>query len=132
MYEWQRQIQMIVDEIDACLARHDSEATALRTLSGSLGYSEYHTTRKFREISGMSFLDYLFRRKLAFALKEVRDNRRPLLDIALDYGFSSHEAFTRAFKSAYSITPGAYRKHPVPVVLRTKIHPFDRYFLGLG
>ena len=132
MYEWQRQIQMIVDEIDACLARHDSEATALRTLSGSLGYSEYHTTRKFREISGMSFRDYLFRRKLAFALKEVRDNHRPLLDIALDYGFSSHEAFTRAFKSTYGITPGAYRKHPVPVVLRTKIHPFDRYFLGLG
>ena len=132
MYEWQRQIQMIVDEIDACLARHDSEAAALRPLSGSLGYSEYHTTRKFREISGMSFRDYLFRRKPAFALKEVRDNRRPLLDIALDYGFSSHEAFTRAFKSAYGITPGAYRKHPVPVVLRTKIHPFDRYFLGLG
>ena len=77
MYEWQRQIQMIVDEIDACLARHNSEATALRTLSGSLGYSEYHATRKFREISGMSFRDYLFRRKLAFALKEVRDNRRP-------------------------------------------------------
>ena len=132
MYEWQRQIQTIVDEVDACLARHDSEATALWTLAGSLGYSEYHTTRKFREISGLSFRDYLFRRKLAFALKEVRDSRRPLLDIALDYGFSSHEAFTRAFKNAYGITPNAYRKHPVPVVLRTKIHPFDRYFLGMG
>lgn len=53
------------------------------------------------------------------------------MKIALDYGFSSHEAFTRAFKAAYGRTPSAYRKQPSPVVLRTKINPFDRYLLGL-
>ena len=69
---------------------------------------------------------------MAFALKEVRDGERSMLDIAFDYGFSSHEAFTRAFKAAYGIVPSAYRKRPAPVVLRTKINPFDRYVLGLG
>jgi len=54
------------------------------------------------------------------------------LDIAVDYGFSSHEAFSRAFKAAYGITPIHYRKEPVPVVLRTKINTFDRYILGIG
>lgn len=71
-------------------------------------------TRKFREISGMRLRDYLRRRRLAFALKEVRDSSRPLLDIALDYGFSSHEAFTRAFEQIYGMTPSDYRRHPVP------------------
>ncbi|MGG6312415.1 helix-turn-helix transcriptional regulator [Paenibacillus macerans] len=132
MYEWHKQIQIIVDEIDECIKNRNGEAITLRFLSRKLGYSEFHTTRKFKEISGMQFRDYLRHRKLAFALKEVRDSEKSMLDIAFDYGFSSHEAFTRAFKGAYGVTPSEYRKKPKPVVLRTKIHPFDRYFFGLG
>ncbi len=132
MYEWQKQIQIIVDEIDKCIKNYKGEDLTLRVLSHSLGYSEFYTTRKFKEISGMQFRDYLRHRKLAFALKEVRDSEKSLLNIAFDYGFSSHEAFTRAFKRTYGITPSEYRKNSKPVVLRTKINPFDRYFLGLG
>ncbi len=132
MYQWHKQIQMIVDEIDASIRHHHNEVLTLTFLSRKLGYSEYHITRKFKEISGMHFRDYLRLRKLAFALKEVRDSEKSILDIAFDYGFSSHEAFTRAFKKAYGVAPSEYRKRPRPVVLRTKINPFDRYFFGLG
>ena len=132
MYEWQRQIQQIVDEIDHGIENYNDEALTLRRLSRMMGYSEFYTTRKFKEISGMSFRVYLRQRKLAFALKEVRDNEKSFLDIAFDYGFSSHEAFTRAFKQLYGVAPSEYRRQPKPVVLRTKISPFDRYFLGLG
>lgn len=132
MYEWQRQIQTIVDEIDRCIKNYNDEALTLRFLSRKLGYSELYTTRKFKEISGIQFRDYLRLRKLAFALKEVRDSEKSILDIAFDYGFSSHEAFTRAFKGTYGVTPSEYRKRPKPVILRTKITPFDRYFFGLG
>ena len=59
MYEWQQQIQLIVNEIDQGIKNHDDEALTLRGLSDRLGYSEFYTTRKFREISGMSFRDYL-------------------------------------------------------------------------
>lgn len=132
MFQWQKQIQMIVDEIDRCIEQHSDEELTLRALSAKLGYSEFYITRKFREISGMPFRDYLRRRRLAYALKEVRDGGRGLLEIAVDYGFSSHEAFTRAFKDAYGVTPSEYRRNPVPVALRTKIHPFDIYCLGKG
>ena len=132
MYEWQKQIQIIVDEIDNCIKNYNDDALTLSCLSRRLGYSEFYTTRKFKETAGMQFRDYLRQRKLAFALKEVRDSDKSLLDIAFDYGFSSHEAFTRAFKKTYGVTPSEYRRHPRPVVLRTKINPFDRYFFGYG
>ena len=132
MHEWHRQIQHVVDRIDECIMCREDEGLALRALSRELGYSEYHTTRKFKQIAGVQLKQYLRLRRLAFALVEVRDTGRRFLDIAVDYGFSSHEAFARAFKSAYGITPGEYRRSPVPVVLRTKINPFNRYFFGIG
>lgn len=132
MYEWQKNIQMIINEIDDCIMNHNNETLTLHHLSERLGYSEFYMTRKFKEISGMQFRDYLYRRKLAFALKAVRDSDKSILNIAFDYGFSSHEAFTRAFKNNYGYTPSEYRKCPKPVILRTKIHPFDRYVLGQG
>ena len=132
MHEWQKQIQTIIEEIDMCIKKHNDEALTLEHLSSTLGYSEFYISRKFREISGMQFRDYLRYRRLAFALKELRDTENGILDIALDYGFSSHEAFTRAFKEAYNITPSEYRKNPIPVVLRTIIKPFDCYLLGIG
>lgn len=132
MYEWQKKIQLLIDKIDICIKKNDDEALSLKYLSNELGYSEFYISRKFREISGMQYRDYLRYRRLAFALKELRNTKNGILDIALKYGFSSHEAFTRAFKEAYGITPSEYRQNPKPVVLRTILKPFDCYLLGIG
>ena len=132
MDQWYKHIQQVVAQIDLCIKDKRSEEMTLSDLSDKFGYSEYHLSRKFREISGMRLRDYLRYRRLAFALKDIRDTGRGILQIAMDYGFSSHEAFTRAFKSAYGITPSQYRKNPIPVVLRTQIRPFDCYLLGVG
>lgn len=132
MEEWLRNIQRIIGEIDLCIKDCNNEEITLKRISDSLGYSEFYVSRRFKEISGMQFRDYLRYRRLAFALKDVRDTDKSLLDIALDYGFSSHEAFTRAFKEAYGIAPSEYRQKPVPVVMRTIIKPFDCYLLGIG
>lgn len=131
-HEWQKMIQNVIARIDESIKDRDDEKLSLSKAAKTLGYSEFHFSKKFRKISGMSFRDYLRYRKLAFALKEIRDTKRPILDIALEYGFSSHEAFTRAFKEAYSVSPKDYRKNPVPVVLRTLLRPFDCYLLSMG
>ena len=132
VYEWNKNIQTIVDEIDVLIKNKNEESMSLYCLAKKLGYSEYYVSRKFSEISGMKFRDYLRLRKLAFALKELRDTDKGILEIALDYGFSSHEAFTRTFKDTYGITPKQYRENPAPVVLRTVIKPFDCYILDFG
>lgn len=130
--QWHKNIQRVLDDIDACIRRQDGDALALARLAGKWGYSAFYFSRKFREISGMRFREYLRHRRLAFALKALRDTDAGILNIALDYGFSSHEAFSRAFKNAYGITPSAYRKNPVPVVLRTILRPFDCYLSETG
>ena len=132
MMEWNKNIQNSVLEIDKNIKNQNDEALTLCNLAVFLGYSEYYVSRKFSEISGMSLRDYLRYRKLAFALKDIRDTQEGIIDIAVRYGFSSHEAFTRAFKEAYGVTPREYRNNPAPVVLRTLIKPFDCYLLGIG
>lgn len=94
-----------------------------------MGYSEYYASRKFREVSGMTLKDYIRFRKLAFAARDLREEKQNILEIAVRYGFSSSEALTHAFSSAYGITPSEYRAHPIPLVLRTIIKPFDCYLM---
>lgn len=132
MENWSQSIQQMIDIIDRCIRQQEDEALTLRALSAALGYSESYVSRKFRALSGMSLRDYLRFRHLAFALRDVRDTSDSLLEIAVRYGFSSHEAFTRAFRAAYGVTPSAYRLHPTAVVLHTILKPFDCYLLGIG
>ena len=132
MLEWARTIQMIIDDIDASIRLKETDEISLKRLSDKMGYSEFHMSRMFHKLSGMPFRDYVRMRKLAFALDEVKNTRRAFLDIAVDYGFQSQEAFIRAFREAYHTTPGEYRKNPQPVVLRTILRPFDCYIMETG
>lgn len=130
MCQWHRNIQRMIDEIDACIRREDDEASTLSRLAGKLGYSESCVSRKFRELSGMRLREYLCGRRLAFALRDLRCGGNGILDIALKYGYSSSEAFAHAFKAAYGLSPSAYRLNPVPVALRTVLRPLDCYLVG--
>ena len=87
MYEWQRQIQTIVDEIDRCIKTTMMKRGLTLCFLSRAGYSEFYTTRKFKKYQGIPFRDYLRLRKLAFALKEVRDSEKSILILRLIMDF---------------------------------------------
>ena len=122
MTQWYRFVQDSITEIDRCIRQKQDERMTLEKIAGQAGYSVFWFSRKFREIAGISFRDYLRFRRLAFAVQEIRDTDKSLL--------SSHAAFPHAFRKAYGITPSQSRKNPCPLVLRTLLRPFDCYMIG--
>ena len=59
MYDRHKTVQSIIDEIDRCIKENCGESLTLSILSRKFGYSEYHFSRMFKEISGMRLRDYM-------------------------------------------------------------------------
>lgn len=129
MFEWNEEIQKIIDWLEENLTENPS----LFEMSKQVGYSPYYCSKRFHEITGMTIKEYIAGRRLAKAALAIRDTDERLLDIAVSYGYSSHEALTRAFVSAYGCTPSAYRKRPVPVPLSIRqVVFFPEHYFGKG
>jgi AraC-like DNA-binding protein len=73
-------------------------------------YSLFHFVRVFTELTGHGPYDYLMRRRVAEAAKEVAAGGRSILDIALEYRFESPEGFSRAFKRCFGLSPSEARR----------------------
>lgn len=100
------------------------EDPALAKMADYVGYSEFYCSAKFHEYVGMPFKEYIARRRLSLAAEALTRTRMRIIEIAFRYGFSSHGAFTRAFKRAYGCSPNEYR------LLRPDIPPFERARIG--
>ncbi|WP_435112683.1 AraC family transcriptional regulator [Nocardiopsis synnemataformans] len=87
--------------------------------------SEHHLRRKFAALAGMPLSEYVRRRRLTLAGAEVMECRRTLLDIAVGHGYSSAEAFTRAFRAVHGVTPEGMERLEVPAGTWA-VFPFER------
>lgn len=83
---------------------------SLAKMSAYVGYSPYYCSTKFHEVIGITFKQFVFKSRLNHAAYEIKNTKNRLIDIAYKYGFSSQEAFTRAFKCKYGYSPSQFRK----------------------
>jgi len=105
---------MSIQTINSMITWVESNITENPTLidmSNFAGYSSYYCSSRFHDEVGMSFKTYVKKRKLSLAAHDLLSTHSRIIDIAFKYGFSSNEAFTRAFKLEYSYTPSTYRKN---------------------
>jgi AraC family transcriptional regulator len=72
--------------------------------------SEYHFRRLFSALAGIPLSEYIRRRRLTVAGAEVLAGQGTLLDVAVRYGYSSTEAFNRAFRAVHGVGPGEARR----------------------
>lgn len=71
--------------------------------------SVYHFQRMFTFMTDLTLCEYIRRRKMTMAAFELQNSDIRIVDLALNYGYESPEAFARAFQSLHGITPTAAR-----------------------
>jgi AraC-like DNA-binding protein len=82
----------------------------LKDVAKAAGFSEFHFSRIFKEITGKNFHQYLMEFRIRKAQKYLTDPETTIIQAAYAAGFCSIATFNRLFKDNMGCTPGAYRK----------------------
>ncbi len=89
---------------------HFEDDVALEDVATVAGLSKFHLVRAFGTCFGKSVMRYVRERRLTEAAKRLATTDHGILDVALQFGYNSHEAFTRAFKAHFGVTPDAIQR----------------------
>jgi AraC family transcriptional regulator len=88
---------------------HLAEPLTLDDVAGVAGVSRFHIVRVFAEATGMSVMRYVRARRLTKAARALAKGAPDILTLALEADYGSHEAFTRAFRDHFGVTPESVR-----------------------
>lgn len=113
-------IQHMIDWIEDRLKGEFS----LEGLASHMGYSPYYCSFKFHQVTGISMRRYILLRRLYLSTEELVMNRK-IMDIAADYNYSSQEAYSRAFKSVFGISPSEFQRRQMPVQSIAKLMTYS-------
>ncbi|MCO7187554.1 MULTISPECIES: AraC family transcriptional regulator [unclassified Pseudoalteromonas] len=116
-----------IDYIEANL----HEKISVHEIAAASHYSTYHYSRIFKALIGDTPKEYLRKRRLTLAAKRLLTEDVSILTLAMDCQFDSQEAFTRAFKALFDMTPAQYRKinEPFRLLYKKPFSPDDLAFL---
>jgi AraC-like DNA-binding protein len=101
------QIQRAIDFIENNLGNDIS----VDDIAREAAFSRWHFQIVFSSAIGETVKEYIRKRRLSNSLNLLKLTDQRLIDISLEAGFESQEAYTRAFKNQFGITPGEYRKN---------------------
>src|SRR3984885_12599268 len=88
---------------------HLAEALTLDEVAAIGGVSRFHMVRAFAAATGLSVIRYVRARRLSEAARELAGGAPDILALALEADYGSHEAFTRAFREHFGVTPETVR-----------------------
>lgn len=88
---------------------HYASELTLEQVAAQVDVSPHYLTRAFGAVTGRSLMRYVRERRLSEAAKKLSAGASDILTIALESGYGSHEAFTRAFRDQFGITPEGVR-----------------------
>ena len=107
-------------QISAALSiihRQAEQEWTLEGLSKNVGISRTMFANRFRDTVGVTPMQYLADWRMLKARELLQTGNLPIFAVAERVGYRSEEAFNRAFKKKYKITPGVFRRVHQTVVL---------------
>jgi AraC family transcriptional regulator len=99
----------VVQKAAWVIERNSDRDLSLGEIAENCGVSRSHLAQAFGT-TGRSVMSYLRGRRLSRAAEALARGAPDILQVALDAGYSSHEAFTRAFREQFGATPEAVRE----------------------
>ena len=91
------------------ISTHLDEEVRPLEIAKITGFSVHHFHRIFRGLTEESVMGFTRRLRLERGARYLRSGNRPVIDIALEAGYKSHEAFTRAFSERFLLNPTQFR-----------------------
>lgn len=92
-----------------CIESRFTAPLSLDEIAEVSGVSRFHLVRAFGVATGRSVMRYVRERRLTEAARQLANGAPDILSVALDWGYGSHEAFTRAFREQFGLTPEELR-----------------------
>jgi len=88
---------------------HSDEKLGLTKVAKSVNISANHLSEKFKEVTGVNFVDYIARTRTEKAHELLDNSNLRISEIAFAVGFQSLSQFNRVFKKLTGKSPSAYR-----------------------
>lgn len=85
---------------------------AVKTLSYQFKIDRYKLTRAFKQETGLTLEEFLFREKMMRAAFLLRDGRYDITvkEVSRRMGYCTSDYFIRRFKAFYGVAPGSFRE----------------------
>lgn len=121
------QIEKAVEYIEGNL----TDETKLPDAAAMAGMSKRSFQDWFWIITGFRFKEYLVKRRLSKSIELLDNDLRNILDIAIEVGYSSNEAYTRSFKKEFNLTPALYRELRPALQKINRLQLYKEKYMGV-
>lgn len=100
----------VVRNIIGFLDENYRDKISLEDVAEVAGYHPNYTSEIFSKTLGISFTEYLLRKRLSCATKDLKQSEKKIAEIALDHGFPNVRSFNAAFRESFGRSPSEYRQ----------------------
>lgn len=111
-------ISKVIDFIEERLTTEEN--LDLDKIADIANYSKFHLHRMFSNIVGCTIHQYIQKRRLTEAARQLVYTNKSIIDISLNAGYEAQQSFTLAFKRLYEESPQAYRKRQIFLPIQLK------------
>ena len=103
---WLKSIEEAIDYIES----HLQDDFSIEDVASHVYMSSAYFQKAFSMLCGFTVSEYIRNRRLAEAGMELLSSNEKIIDIAMLYGYDSHDSFTKAFSRFHGVTPSAVRR----------------------
>ncbi len=99
--DWTNRMNKVIDYVEEHLGSEICENEISKIMACPFAVFQ----SSFTQITGLSFRDYIRRRRLTCAAYDLQNTDEKIIDIAVKYGYQSADAFRVAFKRLHGVNP---------------------------